>query len=347
MKIIEVIFLILLLIVAAVTAASEISVIATSKLKLRRRAAEGSRRAKIIITILETPERFFGTILVVNNIVDTLIAALVTAIVIHLLGDNGLGIVLATAIASFLIIIFEVAAKTFAARNPDRLSAVLAKPLKIMITIMSPVVKILEYITNAIVKVLGGKAQTKPSLVTEEEIRALIKIGEEEGTLHKDKFKMLTRVFELSETIVRSVMKPKTEMMTIDINAHIDAILDRVLESGYSRLPVHRDSADNIIGVINMKDLLNLSVNKGLIVLQDILYPPTFVAGSKKVVELLKDFQKGHTHIAIVLGEKGQVEGLVTLEDILEEIVGEIEDEYDIRGTAKVVKEKRGQAPLG
>lgn len=114
-----------------------------------------------------------------------------------------------------------------------------------------------------------------------------------------------------------------------------------MLESGYSRLPVHKDSPDNIIGVINMKDLLNLSVNKGLIVLQDIVYPPTFVPGSRKVVELLKDFQKGHTHIAVVVDAKGAVEGLVTLEDILEEIVGEIEDEYDIRGTAKVVKDKK------
>jgi CBS domain containing-hemolysin-like protein len=103
-------------------------------------------------------------------------------------------------------------------------------------------------------------------------------------------------------------------------------------------LPVYKDSPYAIVGVINMKDLLNLSINKGLIVLQDILYPPTFVAGSKLVVDLLKEFQKGHTHIAIVLDPKGAVEGLVTLEDILEEIVGEIEDEYDIRGTAKVVK---------
>lgn len=342
MKIIEIIFLIILLAFAAITAASEIAIIAASKIKLRRRAAEGSKRAKIILKILETPERFFGTILVVNNIVDTLIAVLVTAIIIHLMGDNGLGLIIATIAASFLIIIFEVAAKTFAARNPDRLSSAVAKPIKLMIVLMSPLVRILEHITNSIVRMLGGKAQGKPSLVTEEEIRALIKIGEEEGVLHKDKYKMLTKVFDLSETVVRSVMKPKTEMMTIDINSNIDAILDKVLESGYSRLPVHRNLPGNIIGIINMKDLLNLSVNKGLIVLQDILYPPTFVAGSKKVVELLKDFQKGHTHMAIVLDANGAVEGLVTLEDILEEIVGEIEDEYDVRGTAKVTKKKTG-----
>jgi putative hemolysin len=341
MKIIEIIFLITLLSFAAITAASEIAVIAVSKTKLRKRSAEGSKIAKLILTILETPERFFGTILVANNIVDALIASLVTAIIIHFMGETGWVVVLATAIVSFLIIVSEVAAKTLAARNSEKMAFFLARPVKYLIIILSPVVRVLEVITNAIINLIGGKAKAKTSLVTEEELKALIKIGEEEGVLQKDKYNMLTKVFDLSETIVKSVMKPKSEMMTIDINSNIDAILDKVLESGYSRLPIYRDSPDNIIGVINMKDLLNLSVNRELIVLQDILYPPTFVAGSKKVVELLKDFQKGHTHIAIVVDANGAVEGLVTLEDILEEIVGEIEDEYDIRGTAKVIKNKR------
>ncbi|MCX5665712.1 MAG: hemolysin family protein [Candidatus Omnitrophica bacterium] len=337
----QLLILVLLLLLAAATAASEIAIIATSRLKLRRRAAEGSKRAKLIIEILKTPERFFSTLLVANSVAGALVASLVTTIVIRLIGERGSVLLYSTIIVTFLIVVSEVVAKTFAARYPDRLSSYLAKPVYYLIKAFSPIVRLLEITTNLIVNLAGGRMKGKPSLVTEEEIRALIKIGEEEGVLQKDKYKMLTKVFDLSETIVRSVMKPRAEMMTIDINAHIDAILDKVLESGYSRLPVHRDSADNIIGVINMKDLLNLSVNKGLIVLQDILYPPTFVAGSKKVVELLKDFQKGHTHIAIVLSEKGQVEGLVTLEDILEEIVGEIEDEYDIRGTAKIVKDKK------
>lgn len=338
--IIEILFLIILLIFAAITAASEIAIIAASKMKLRKRAHEGSKSAKLILNILETPQRFFGTILVVNNIVDTLIAALVTVMIVRLAGSKEWGITLATVIAAFAIIIFEVAAKTLAARHSESMSSLLVRPIRVLITIMSPLVRVLEIITNVIIRLLGGKKQGPTSLVTEEEIRALIKIGEEEGVLHKEKYRMLTRVFDFSETIVRSVMKPREEMLLIDINSSLDDILDRVLESGYSRLPVYKDKPDNIIGVINMKDLLNLSVNKGLIVLQDILYQPTFVPGSKKVIDLLKDFQKGHTHLAIVLDPRGKVEGLVTLEDILEEIVGEIEDEYDIRGSAKVVKKK-------
>lgn len=342
MKTLELLLLIILLLLAAITAASEISMIAASKVKLRRRAAEGSRAAKIALNMLETPERFFGTILVANNVVGALIASLVTAIIIHFAGEKDWVVLAATAIVSFLIIVSEVTAKTFAARNADRLSTILARPIKILIGILSPVVKIFEAITNFIVSLIGGKPQAKLSLVTEEEIRALIKIGEEEGVLHKEKYKMLTKVFDLSDTIVRSVMKPKNEMVMININASLDSIIDNVLESGYSRLPVYKDREDNIIGMINMKDLLTLSVNKGLIVLQDILYPPAFVPGSKKVTDLLKDFQKGHTHLAVVLDQKGKIEGLVTLEDILEEIVGEIEDEYDIRsqGQVKIAKNK-------
>ena len=336
----KIILIITLLFLAAVTAASEIAVIATSKVKLRKRAAEGSRRAKIILNILETPERFFGTILVANNIVDALIASLVTAIIIHFMGEKGWVVIFATAIVSFLIIVSEVAAKTLAVRHSEKISFFLARPIRLLISILSPVVRVFEVITNAIVNLIGGRAQGKTSLVTEEELKALIKIGEEEGVLQKEKYKMLTKVFEFSETITRSVMKPKDEMVSIDINANLEDILDKVLESGYSRLPVYKEKEDNIIGIINMKDLLNLSVNRSLIVLQDILYPPTFVPGSKKVIDLLKDFQKGHTHIAIVLDPKGMIEGIVTLEDILEEIVGEIEDEYDIRGKAQIIKKK-------
>ena len=337
---IEFLILMLLLSLAAFTAASEIAIIATSKIKLRRSAIEGSGTAKSILKILETPERFFSTILVANSMAGALVASLVTRLMIRFLGEGESVLLYATIIVSFLIVVSEVVAKTLAARYPDRLSSAFIRPIRLMIKILSPFVKGLEIVTNIIINAVGGKTTVKSSLVTEEEIRALIKMGEEEYTQHKEKYRMLTKVFDLSETIVKSVMKPKADMVMINIDSRIEDIIDKVLESGYSRLPVYREKEDHIVGVINMKDLLTLSANKGLIVLQDILYPPVFVNGSKKVIDLLKDFQKGHTHIAIVLDSKGAIEGLVTLEDILEEIVGEIEDEYDIRGTARVIKKK-------
>lgn len=332
-ELIQAISIFVLLLIAAITAASEISIISSSRLRLRRLMSEGSKAAKIILKILETPERFFSTILVANNIVDTLIAVLVTAVVIRLMGESGLEVVISTAVAAFLIIVFEVTAKTIAANYAEKMSLFLARPMQVMIRVFSPVVIGLEVIINTIVKLLGAKPGKKPSLVTDDEIKGLIKIGREDGTLQKEKYGMITKVFDFSDALVKKTMTPKKDIVAIDVNAKIDTIIDIVTESGYSRLPVYKDNPDNIIGVINMKDLLSLSYNRDLIVFQDIVYPATFVAGSKKITELLKEFQKGHTHLALVTDDKGKLEGLVTLEDLLEEIVGEIEDEYDVRAS--------------
>ncbi|MBN1405870.1 MAG: HlyC/CorC family transporter [Candidatus Omnitrophica bacterium] len=329
--ILEIILLIFLLLLAAITAASETSLIAASRIRLRRLSFEGSKAAKIILKILETPEKFFGTILVANNIVDALIASLVTAVMVSLFREQAKGIVLATIVVSFLIIVSEVAAKTFAAKHSEKLSLSLARPVRFLIVIFSPVVKILALITNAIVRPLSASSGKQPSLVVEEEIKALITIGKEEDASHKEKYAMLSKVFKFNETLVKDVMIPKNQIVYIDSNANIEDIFYKVLESGYSRLPVYKDNTDSIIGVVNMKDLLNLSVNQELIVLQDIIYPATFVQGARKVSDLLKEFQKGHTHLALVVDEKNNIIGIITLEDLLEEIVGEIEDESDVR----------------
>ena len=329
--IIELLLLMLLLLIGALTAASETSIIASSIIKLRRLATDGSKTARTILKILEAPEKFFGTIVVANNIVNSFIACIITAIIISFIGENTKSILLATLISAFLVIVFEVAAKTLSAGSPVRIALSLARMVKALIFIFSPAVRILSVITNFIVNLIGGKTKGRASLVVEDEIKALIRIGEEESPKHKDKYKMLSKVFEFSNTLVKTVMIPKDKMVLIDIGADIDSILDKVLESGYSRLPVYKDKPDNIIGVINMKDMLNLSVNRDLVILQDIIYPPIFVPDSKNVTELLKEFQKGHTHLAIVTDPHGKLQGLVTLEDLLEEIVGEIQDEYDIR----------------
>lgn len=320
-----------LLILGAVTAAAEISIIATSRLRLRRLASEGSRRAAIILKILETPERFFSTILVSNNVVDTLIAVLVTAIVIRFMGEGGWEIVVSTGVAAFLIIVFEVTAKTIATNYSERMSFFLARPMRLLIRIFSPLVIGFEVIINAILRVIRAKTLSKASLVTDEEIRAMIKIGQEEGSLQKEKYSMITKVFALHEAVVKNVMTPKKDIFSISANSNIDDILSKVLESGYSRIPVYSGSPDNISGIINMKDLLMLSSNKDLVVLQDIIYPPTIVNESKKVSELLKEFQRGHTHIAVVVDSQNKTQGIITLEDLVEEIVGEIEDEYDVK----------------
>ncbi|MBP7055437.1 MAG: HlyC/CorC family transporter [Candidatus Omnitrophica bacterium] len=324
--------LVILLSFAALTAACEIAMVAVSRLRLRKLSSEGSKTAKTILHILEVPERFFSTMLVTNNIVGALIAVLVTEMVIRVFGISGsLDVIISTVVASVLIIVSEVTAKTIATQYPEKISFLLARPINIFVKVFSPVVAIFAFITEKIVRLVGAQKKGKVSLVSAEEIRTLIKIGEEEGILNKEESGMLSRIFDLRGTIVKKVMTPRTEMTSIDVVSKFDDIVDKVSESGYSRIPVYKDKPENIIGLINSKDLLNLSVNRDLILLQDIIYPATFVSQDKKVSELLKEFQKGHTHLAIVVDSDGKAQGVVTLEDLLEEIVGEIEDEYDVR----------------
>jgi CBS domain containing-hemolysin-like protein len=326
-----IILIFILLIIAALTAASEISIISSSRIRMRKHAASGSKSAAIILKMLDAPEKFFSTILVVNNIVDTLIAAIVTVIMVAVVGSNNEGVILATIIASLIIIVFEVVAKTLAAVHSEKLSLALAKPVNVLILIFAPIVRGLVFVTNSILKLVSVQMSAKPALVTEEELKAIIKINAEEDEMHKEKYKMLSKVFDFSDAIIKNVMTPKKDMVAININSPFDDIVEKVLESGYSRLPAYKDNPENMVGIINMKDLLSLAVNKDLVVLQDILYPAIFFPETKKVSELLKEFQKGHSHIGIVTDAKGKVSGIVTLEDLLEEIVGEIEDEYDIR----------------
>ena len=325
------ILVIFLLLLAAITAGAEISIISASRIRLRRLASEGSRRAALVLRMLETPQRFFSTILVSNNVIDTLIAVLVTAVVMRFIGEGGWEVLVSTIVASFLIIVFEVTAKTIAANNSEKLSLLLARPMSIFIKVFAPLVVGFEVIITAVLKIFNINTQSKSPLVTDEEIRALIKLGQEEGSLHKDKYSMISKVYALHDAVVKNVMTPKKDIFAISAGSNIDDILSRVLESGYSRIPVYKDAADNIVGIINMKDLLMLSANKDLVVLQDIMYAPSFVNESKKVTDLLKEFQKGHTHIAVVVDSRNNIQGVVTLEDLVEEIVGEIEDEYDVR----------------
>lgn len=323
MSAIAILSLIVLLFLAAVTAASEISFIAISRLRLRKLVSEGSKPAMIILKIMDAPERFFSTILITNNIIDALIAALTTVILVSLAGEAK-GVIFATVIAAFLIIFFEVLAKSYAAMYSERLSLRLAGPIYFLVRLLAPVARAFSTVINYITKITGG-AKKANALITEEEIRAIIKIAQEDGTLLKERHLMLSRVLDFSKTLVRSVMTPKEKIIALDMDSNIDYILEKAVESGYSVFPVYKTDSANITGAIRMKDLLNVVVNKNLVVLQDIVSSPIFVRGSKKVTELLAEFQKGHTHLAVVTDEKGKIEGLVTLEDLLEEIVGEIE----------------------
>lgn len=329
----EIILLVLLLLFSIFTSLSETALISVSRIKLRQRMSEGSGLAKMALRILEVPEKLFGTVLVGNNIANLLAASLATAIAIDLIGKEENAIAAATIVMTTLVIIGEVTSKTIAAKKSEKMSLAVVVPVRILIWMFTPVVWVFTLITRLIVKFFGISFKESKSLVTEEEIKALIRIGEQEGSIAREEGQMLQKIFRFGDMTAREAMTPLSNMVSINLNATYDEIMQFVVEAGYSRLPVYREELQNVVGIVQVKDILNFWENRSLIILQDVMDPPTFVPESKRLNDLLKEFQRGKSHMSIVIDAKGKVVGLVTLEDIIEEIVGEIEDEYDARFT--------------
>lgn len=329
----EIILLAVLLAIAVFAALSETAIISVSRTKLRQRMLDGSKSAKLVLNILETPEKLFGTMLILNNVTSMFAASLATALAFDLLGNERSAIVAASVVMTVLLTIGEVTSKTVGVKRSDRLSRLMVYPVRLFIWIFTPVVWIFTLITRIFSGLFGIPFKESKSLVTEEEIKALIKLGEQEGTLAPEEGQLLQKVFHFGDMTARETMTPISDMVALSVKATYEDIMRAVVDSGYSRLPVYQGNVGNIVGVAQVKDILSFWENKELIVLQDVMDPPNFIPASKKLSDQLKEFQHGKSHMSIVIDAQGKVVGLMTLEDIIEEIVGEIEDEFDQRFT--------------
>lgn len=329
----ELILLAILLFLSIFTSLSETALISVNRNKLKQRVSEGSKRAKKAYEILENPENLFGTVLVMNNIANLLAASLATAIAFNLIGNEQQAVAAATIVITTLVIIGEVTAKTIAAKRPENTSLMVVIPVQILIWIFTPFVWIFTLITRLVLRLFGIPLRESKSLLAEEEIKALIRMGEEEGHIEKEEGQMLRKVFRFGDMTVREAMTPLSDMVSLNIKATYEEIMESVIDAGYSRLPVYEGSAENIVGIVQIKDLLSFWENQSLIILQDVMDSSTFVPSVEKISDLLQEFQRGKSHMAIVKNPAGKIVGLITLEDIIEEIVGEIEDEYDTRFT--------------
>ncbi len=317
----------ILLLLSAFFSMSETALIALSKIRLRHLMAKGTKNAKLVHALVSRPERLITSILVGNNFVNTAISVIGAIIFIGLYGEQ-LGMLLATIIGAMIILIFgEIIPKIFAVQRSEKVSLLIAHPINFALIILNPLARILNKLANVMIKIFGGEVKQRSPLITEEEIRLMIELGKEEGVLGDEERKMLHRIFEFGDTLVNEVMVPKDKIIAIDINSSPDELLDLLVEEGHARIPVYKDSIDNIVGIIYARDLLYIWKNKGLIIIPDLIHPAYFVPELKRVNELLRDFQKMHVQMAIVVDEKKKALGLVTLEDLIEEIVGEIHEE--------------------
>lgn len=303
---------------------SEASLIAINKIKLKHMANQGVKKAKIAYELITHLDRLITTIVVGNNFVNVAISAFGALLCIRLLGEKW-GIVVAPFVVAAILLIFgEITPKIIALTQPDRIGLLVAGLMKRLVITLHPIVVVLTVMVNFIIRLFGVHPRKRSPIVTEEEIRMMVELGKEEGVLSDDERNMLHRIFEFGDTLVKDVMIPKDRIIAIDINASCDDLFNLLLEEGHSRIPVYEDSRDNIKGIIYARDILYVVREKGLIIIPELVHPAYFISENKRVSELLREFQQKNIQLAIIKAQDGGIIGLVTLEDLIEEIVGEI-----------------------
>lgn len=299
-----------------------------SKIRLRHLVEEGNPRAKKIQAIVDNPNKFLGAILVGNNIVNIGASSLATSIAITIFGSAGVGI--ATGIMTLLILFFgEITPKSVAAAKSEAISLSIANVLSFYIWFMTPLVKVILFITNGIAYLFGGKPGVAQNYVTEDELKTMVNVGVEEGVIEYEEKEMIHNVFDFGDAKVSDIMTPRTDMIAIDVDTQYDEVIKIYKEERFSRLPVYEGSIDNVIGILYIKDLVLSGTDRNHFKISEIMRPALFTYEFKNTAELLKELKLKRTPIAVVLDEYGGTAGIVTMEDLIEEIVGDIKDEYD------------------
>jgi putative hemolysin len=329
--IITLILLILLGVLSFFFSISETSLIGLSKVRLRHMMQKGVKGAQTIHRLVSKIDKVIAAILIGNNIVNIAISAIVTGILIQVLGYRW-GVLDATIITTILLLVFcEVTPKILAAKHTERMALLSAPIMEIILVILRPLIVFFIGISNFILRIFGLDVTKKSPLITQEELKTMIQVGQEEGVLTEEQRKMLHRIFEFGDTKLIDVMVPKEKIISVDVKTNSDSLLNIFVEEGHARIPVYKDSKDNIVGIVYAKDLLYILREKGLFLLQDLLHDACFVSSSTRVNDLLKRFQTEKMQIAIIVDKDKKLLGLVTLEDLIEQIVGEIEEKYSAR----------------
>lgn len=316
--------LVILIFLSGFFSGSETALVSVNRIRLKKMAEEGREEAEIVEDLLDRPNKLLATILVGNNLVNIAAASIATSLAIDYFGSRGVGI--ATGVMTFLILVFgEVTPKSYAIQNAEKISLRIARPMNFLVRVLYPVVRVLTSITKPLITRLGGEMHLTP-YITEEEIKMLVEVGEREGVIEKGEKEMIHGVFKFGDMEAKEVMVPRIDMKCLSVEDTLQKAIDYVIQTGHSRFPVYEKNIDNIVGILNSKDLFGKGINERI---RDLVRPAYYVPESKKLDEILREMQDKKTQMAIVVDEYGGTLGLVTLEDILEEIVGEIMDEYD------------------
>ena len=316
-----------LLVLSALFSLAETAMADVSKIRIRGLAEAGDKQAQMLMKVFERHGKMINTILICDTAANLAAAILMTLLVTTHFGRQ---YVWAGAVpAAFLVLILgEIAPKTAAALYAEKLSLALAKPVYGLMVLFTPVLFLVEKLSNLVLLLFRINPKKKPEAITEEDLRTIVEVGHEEGVIESDEKKMIYNVFDFGDSVAKDIMVPRTDMACIDAEATYEEFMEVVREQMYTRYPVYEETTDHVIGIVNIKDVL-LAERRKEFCIRDYLREPYYTYEYMKTADLMVELRKTQNNIAIVLDEYGATAGLITLEDMLEEIVGEIRDEYD------------------
>lgn len=323
----QLIAIIILLCLSAFFSSSETALTTVNQIRMRTLADNGDKRAARVLHVTGNPGKMLSAILIGNNIVNLSASSISTSLAIHLFGNTGAGI--ATGILTFLILIFgEVTPKTMATIKADSMSLTVAAPIGFLMKILTPVIFIINKLSLGLMFLLHVNIKDAQKKMTEEELRTIVDVSQENGVIEHEERDMIHNLFDFGDAEAKEIMVPRIDMTFVQADATYQEVLDIFRQDMFTRLPVYEDSTDNVIGIINMKDFL-LQNDTPEFSVRKLLREPYFTYEHKNTADLFLEMRKSSISLAIVLDEYGVTAGLITLEDLLEEIVGEIRDEYD------------------
>ena len=312
---------------SAFFSSTETALTTVNKIRVRTLAENGDKQAEYVLKIIEDPSKMLSAILIGNNVVNLYASSLATVLATHIWGNKIVGI--ATGILTLLILIFgEITPKTVATIQAERIAFRFAKIIYYIMTVLTPVIFVVNQLSFLVLKLLRVDVKAKGESITEDELRTIVEVSHEEGVIESDEKKMIYNVFDFGDSVAKDIMVPRIDMTFLDVNASYQEIMDIFRQEKYTRYPVYEETTDNVIGIVNIKDLFLIPKDKEF-KLRDYLREPYYTYEFKKTTELMVELRKTMNSVAIVLDEYGATAGLITLEDMLEEIVGEIRDEYD------------------
>ena len=325
--VIRLVLVVVCLVLSAFFSSSETALTTVNLIRIRNLADKGDKAAAWVLKARRDQSKMLGAILIGNNVVNLSASSMLTVLVTDVFGSQAVGA--ATGVLTLLVLLFgEITPKTIATLEAEKNALRFARVICLLMTILTPVIFVVNLLSGGVLRLLGVDPNKPTDSITEDELRTIVEVGHEKGVIESEEKEMINNVFDLGDSVARDIMVPRIDMSFVDVEASYEELMEIFRRDHYTRLPVYEDNTDNVIGIINMKDLILLE-DRAAFYVRDYQRQPLFTFESKKLSELMIEMRKTSNNIVIVLDEYGATAGLITLEDILEEIVGDIRDEFD------------------